>query len=249
MGNSNKLSGIHYEMMRRCYNENSIAYSSFGGKGIKVCEEWHDKEKFKKWAKDNGWKEGLRLERIDTEKDYMPSNCLFGIKSKKKEDSKRQITKRKREIKEAITKECDVPDDFIKTRLYRIYRSMITRCYNPNHKYFYNYGGRGIEVCEQWKQKHGFMFFYRWSMDNGYNETLTLDRIDNNKGYSPDNCRWTTQYIQNLNKRSVTVVVYNNEIISLTAYAKILGIKYEDAKRVIKSLPSINGVYVAPPKS
>lgn len=83
MAELNSLGGLHYEMMKRCYNENSIMYSSYGAKGITVCEEWHDRDQFKKWAKENGWSKGLRLNRIDSNKPYEPSNCFFGCKNKK----------------------------------------------------------------------------------------------------------------------------------------------------------------------
>lgn len=88
------------------------------------------------------------------------------------------------------------------TRLYRIWNNMRTRCNKDYVKSFVNYGERGISVCKEWDNtEDGFQNFYDWSMENGYSDNLTIDRIDNNKGYFPENCRWVTQYIQNRNKR------------------------------------------------
>lgn len=94
-----------------------------------------------------------------------------------------------------------------KTRLYRVWVGMRERCNNPNSSRFSDYGGRGITVCAEWQ--HDFSAFRDWAIANGYDETAphgtcTIDRIDNDKGYFPENCRWVTSKEQNANQRPST---------------------------------------------
>lgn len=86
------------------------------------------------------------------------------------------------------------------TRLYRILHDMKNRCYRKSYHAFNHYGGRGITVCDEWL--NSFEAFRDWALANGYADNLTIDRIDNDKGYSPDNCRWVTMAEQNRNKRA-----------------------------------------------
>ena len=86
------------------------------------------------------------------------------------------------------------------TRLYRIWNCMKTRCYRKSYHAYKHYGGRGIRVCDEWL--NNFNNFYDWAMANGYDDSLAIDRIDCNKGYNPQNCRWVTMAEQNKNKRA-----------------------------------------------
>lgn len=95
-----------------------------------------------------------------------------------------------------------------KTRLHRIWHSMYCRCYYKSTNGYKNYGGRGIKVCEEWKHIEGFINFYNWAMKNGYNEKLTLDRIDLDGNYEPNNCKWSTPKYQSNHRRNNKIIKY-----------------------------------------
>lgn len=108
------------------------------------------------------------------------------------------------------------------TRLYRIWQAMHARCYITTSAGYKNYGKRGIVICPEWV--NDFQAFYDWAVLNGYADNLTIDRIDVNGNYEPNNCRWATYAEQASNKRSTRHITYNNEIHTIAEWAQIVGI-------------------------
>lgn len=113
--------------------------------------------------------------------------------------------------------------------LYPVWRGMKARCNNPNEPAFKNYGGRGIKVCDEWERD--FQAFYDWAIENGYNRELSIDRIDNDDGYRPDNCRWVTALEQSNNRRSCYHITYAGETHTISEWSRILGIRYDTLRR------------------
>ena len=224
MADLNSISGIHYEMMRRCYNDKSVAYKDYGEKGIEVCTEWHDQESFKVWARENGYEKGLRLERISSSGNYEPNNCRFGCKYKDKGINK-QIRER---VTSAKKKKSDVgiTGQIRKDELYATFRGMHNRCEQRSHTSYMNYGGRGIKVCDEWSGKDGFFNFKKWAIDNGWTKGLSLDRKDNNKNYEAENCRFVARSEQNYNRRSNILYKYGESEMPLGTIAKLENVKY-----------------------
>lgn len=112
-----------------------------------------------------------------------------------------------------------------KTKLYMVWRGMKTRCYNKNCEAYRDYGGRGIFICDEWVDDYAS--FRDWSLSNGYKPGLSIDRIDNNKGYSPSNCRFVSMLVQSNNKRNNVMLKYNDEYHSIAEWSRILGIPYK----------------------
>lgn len=111
------------------------------------------------------------------------------------------------------------------TRLHRIWSAMISRCENKNNNRYYTYGARGIKVCPEWRSD--FVAFYNWSMANGYDDNLTIDRKDNNKDYSPENCKWSTNREQANNKRSNRIIEYKGIRKNVKQWADYFGFNYK----------------------
>ena len=110
------------------------------------------------------------------------------------------------------------------TRLYKIRQAMISRCYKENAVSYPKYGAKGITVCEEWLGENGFINFYNWAIKNGYEEHLTLDRIDSTGNYEPSNCRWATYKEQANNTKSTVFLTYNGETKPASEWSEIVGI-------------------------
>jgi hypothetical protein len=109
-------------------------------------------------------------------------------------------------------------------RLYEIWNGIKARCNRKNHRAYEDYGGRGIKVCPEWN--NDFKDFCEWAMKNGYEEDLSIDRIEVNGDYEPSNCRWTTVQEQSRNRRSNVKIEINGEIKTITEWSEISGISY-----------------------
>lgn len=105
-----------------------------------------------------------------------------------------------------------------KTRLYGIWASMKKRCLSKNNCNYPRYGGRGIKVCDEWLD---YLTFKKWALSNGYSDDLTIDRIDVNGNYCPENCRWATMKEQQNNRRNNKKITYNNETHTVSEWAEI----------------------------
>ena len=133
------------------------------------------------------------------------------------------------------------------SKLYSVWVNMRNRCFNPDNKSFVYYGGRGIFVCDEWNE---FLNFEKWAIQNGFKENLTLDRIDVNGNYEPENCRWISQKEQMRNTRSNHLLTYNGCTKTMTEWAEITGIPYSTLKhRINKYNYSVEKALTKPAKS
>lgn len=124
--------------------------------------------------------------------------------------------------KETITKH-----NKCKTKIYSAYIAMKQRCYNKQNAAYKYYGARGIKICDEWLNKDdGFINFYNWSITNGWKEGLSIDRINTDGDYKPDNCRWTNSLTQMNNTRRNHYITYKNETHTIGGWARILNKSY-----------------------
>lgn len=119
------------------------------------------------------------------------------------------------------------------TKLHRVWWGIIERCCKSYNKSYTEYGGRGITVCDEWR--NDFQAFYDWAMASGYNEGLTIDRINVNGNYEPSNCRWVTQSENSRNRRTARIIECNGVSLSLVEWSEITGLHPDTITERIKS--------------
>jgi hypothetical protein len=133
-----------------------------------------------------------------------------------------------------------------RSRIYRIWASLKKRIQNENNKNYKDYGGRGITICEEWESN--FQAFNEWAISNGYTDNLTIDRIDNDKGYSPDNCRWITRKKQCNNKRNNSYITFRGSTKTLSEWAEEYGIQSSTILMRLRRGWSIEKALTTPPR-
>lgn len=128
-------------------------------------------------------------------------------------------------------KECRTIHGQSNTPLHGIWCHIRQRCRNENDSAYSRYGGRGIDVCDEWDD---FENFYEWAIANGYRAGLTIDRKDNDRGYSPENCRWTDHITQCNNRRTNHYVTYNGVTHTLAEWSRLLNVSYDAFKARVR---------------
>lgn len=135
--------------------------------------------------------------------------------------------------KEQVKKSCKknfTKHGLSKSRINNIWFNIKQRCYNQNSDDYKYYGNKNIKLCSEW---HNFQNFYNWAIANGYNKSLTIDRIDVNGNYEPSNCRWVSFKVQENNRSNNRLIKHNNKIHTLSEWSKIANIKYSTLKKRI----------------
>lgn len=121
-----------------------------------------------------------------------------------------------------IQSRCFYKHGLTKTRIHKIWTQIKQRCFNKKAPFYKNYGGRGICMYAEWK--NNFLLFYDWALKNGYQDNLTIDRIDVNGNYEPSNCRWITMLEQTKNTRKSVFIIYKGERKIASDWAKTIGV-------------------------
>lgn len=119
-----------------------------------------------------------------------------------------------------------------KTKLYFIWEGLKQRCLNPKNKAFRFYGARGITVCNEWQED--FCLFQKWALNNGYKEGLSIERINVNGNYEPENCKWIPTSEQYLNTRKIQFIEYNGEINTINYFSNKYNISHSTFRRHLK---------------
>lgn len=152
-----------------------------------------------------------------------------------------QLTSGKKKSCGCLKREAAIPPAIVKhgmsdTRLYQCWKDMKGRCLRPSSSRFHTHGGRGISLCPEW---HNFEPFCEWALAHGYRDDLTIDRIDNDGGYCPENCRWTTLVVQGNNRRTNVFVEYNGERLTVADLSRRTGVKLNTLRSRLRKGASV----------
>ena len=228
-----------------CGNETIVESKSLKNGHTKSCGCIVHKE---------GWKENIIGEKFGKltvlrkigrknkrKSNYWLCRCDCGNEIEVREDSLRNgHTKscgcyNKERILERVRTHC-----MSNTRIYSIWSCIIDRVENINATGYQYYGGRGISVCQEWR--NDFMSFYNWAISNGYEEHLTIDRIDVNGNYEPSNCRWANWETQANNKRNNHYVFINGERFTVTQISKLYNINLRTLCHRLEKMDIISAI-------
>lgn len=135
-------------------------------------------------------------------------------------------------------------EEEVNGNLRHLFSSIKQRCYNQNNEAYKNYGGRGIKVCDEWL--NDTTKFISWSLDNGYEKGLEIDRIDVNGNYEPSNCRWVSRIINANNKRNNIKYIFNNKEMSIKEISELVKIPITTLKSRLKKGMSIDEAIIIP---
>lgn len=198
---------------------------------------------FTKTAKDLTGQKFGRLTVLERTENYRAPNGTSGAMWLCQCDCGNVLKVRAPDLKSGHTRSCgclhrdnkpNLTHGLSRTRLSNIWHNMKQRCLNPSNPGYSGYGGRGIILCDEWKED--FKPFYDWAMANGYDDKLSLDRIDVNGNYEPSNCRWATQKEQCNNTRINRYVLYEGKEYTMAELARHLNINYSSVKKMISEM-------------
>ena len=231
---------------------------------IKICEEWKDFEKFNRWFENNTKNGETFFIRLDDTKDFTPENCRMMLETDARKFKAKNAIKIEYNGKnlsltdweketgisrhilsyrlkagwsvEDILNEPSASTFYNKDnheRLYNIWMSMKQRCYDKNNPKYKNYGEKGINIYEEWK--NDFHSFEKWSLENGYEKHLTIERRNIDKDYCPENCTWITLEAQAKNRSNNHKITYNGKTMILQDWANEVGIAASTIRKRLKS--------------
>ena len=126
-------------------------------------------------------------------------------------------------------------------RLYNVWYAMKNRCNNPSHVFYHRYGGRGIKVCAEWE--NDFLSFEKWALNNGHEDNLTIERQNNNRGYSPENCVWTTIRVQQQNRSTARLLEFEGVTKNLAQWVSLSGIGRGQIKNRLNKGLTLNEIF------